>query len=195
MLLVHAAFGRKWRGRAVREVEMEVVSEEEIPAEAFRELSPEDDVTGADVELSSAPLPAAPPDEFGAADESGPAPAAMAPAAAPSVSLREWTCEIALWRSYGKTAFYARTFREGEEVVVAESRPFQSNGGEIPEPAGAALEAHRALCDELVRAGWERLGRRHTWYSDMFRRDFSVAGLVASLNTRISFVRSSSSTS
>jgi len=189
MLLVHAAFGRN--RRELREVEAQVVSRDQAGGDAFPELSREDEATGANVELeprlpSAASPPAPPLEELWDDDDPGPAPAAPAPA--PSVSLREWTCEIALWHSHGKTAFYARTFCEGEELALAESRPFETEG-DIPGQTGAALEAHRALCDELVQAGWQRFGLRHAWYSETFRRDFTVAGLLASLTTRVSFAR------
>jgi len=143
--------------------------------------SSENDARAAEVEWDP-PLPSAvspPLEELRDAADAGSARAASAPP--PSVSLREWTCEIALWRSHGKTAFYARAFREDEEVAVAESRFFEAHGEDIPELTDAALRAHSALSDELLQAGWEKVGLGHAWYSDTFRRDSTVADLVASL--------------
>jgi len=107
----------------------------------------------------------------------------------PSVSLKEWTCEIAFWRGHEKATFYARTFRAGEELAIAESEPFEVDGDGSPGETDAARKAHDALCDQLVQSGWERFEREGEWYSDGFRRDFTATALVTSLTTRISFAR------
>jgi len=102
---------------------------------------------------------------------------------APTISIDEWTCEIALWHGDGNAIFYARTYRHGEELTIAESQPFVFRGQDEPEQTKEILRAHHRLGKQLVRAGWEPSGSGGAWYNHRFRRDFTVAGLIASLTT------------
>jgi len=83
----------------------------------------------------------------------------------------EWTCQIRFWRGYRKAAFYARTYYDGEEVAVAESPLFRARGSGPPEPTEKAEEAHKALCDQLERAGWRLVAAGDTWFDHTFRRE------------------------
>lgn len=109
------------------------------------------------------------------------------PPSPPTLSTEEWACEIALWRDHDTAVFYARSFHDDEEVLVAESTRFQLQGRAVPARSHEALAAHTALCDELVRTGWKHVGEGEEWYSDRFRRDFDAAALNASLTTRITY--------
>lgn len=186
-----------WRTR-VRQVEGEIVRTDEVDGKPIPE-APLDGHDGAEPPHSDGTATA-----HRAADDTAPqevaddeAPQrrepepvqAAPPAAAPTVSTQQWTCEIGLWRIDGEAVFYARSFHDGEELIVAESRPFPMNGDGPPEQSDDPLTAHQDLCNELERVGWERVGPGTEWYGDHFRRNFSVAALNTSLTTRIVFAR------
>jgi hypothetical protein len=82
-------------------------------------------------------------------------------------------CEIALWRGYYKASFYARAFdSSGEEVAVAESRPFRLRRGEDAHaPSSEALEAHKELVERLAKDGWRLVRDGSPWYSMVFSHD------------------------
>jgi hypothetical protein len=101
----------------------------------------------------------------------------------PSVSTERWSCEIALWTDQDRGVFYARSFRRGEELIVAESSGFAVTG-ELVEESPEAVAAYQSLCDDLVRMGWTREGNGPEWYGARFGRDFSVAALNASLTSQ-----------
>jgi hypothetical protein len=130
-----------------------------------------------------------PEEEPGEAERDDPTPTPSSTSPPPAVSLDQWTCEIALWSEHAKAVFYARSFRDGEEITIAESTLFPLGADGTVEPTDTALEAHESLCEELAHAGWQRVGRGVEWYGDRFRRDFSVGALNASLTTRIAFAR------
>jgi hypothetical protein len=158
-LLAPLAFG--WKRAHVREVEAEIVrTEEEEPRPQTSVERPR---------LREVDPIAAP--------------------AAPSVSLGGWSCEIAVWRDGDDAVFYARSFHDGVEIPLAESFSFRTPGDGPPVEDAATKEAHRVLCRELTNGGWVRVGGGAEWYSDRFRRAFSVAALNASLKTRIVFAR------
>lgn len=81
----------------------------------------------------------------------------------------EEACEIAWWRGYVKSQFYVQANSPLDEVL--ESRLFRFRGGEEPEQAGAAADAHRALVEDLAAAGWVPDGRGEHWFSERFRRE------------------------
>lgn len=106
-----------------------------------------------------------------------------APEGPPSLSKEHWSCEIALWSDEERALFYARSFREDEEVTIAESPSFSidaARGARSP----ASTAAHARLREELLRMGWVPDGRGTEWYGERFRRDFSVAALNASLTAQ-----------
>jgi hypothetical protein len=107
----------------------------------------------------------------------------------PSLSTEEWTCEIAFWREHDEAVLYARSFHGEEEITIAESPRFPVGADGVSKQSKASVNAHERLCEDLAAAGWERVGRGVDWYSDRFRRDFSVAALNASLTPRIVFAR------
>lgn len=75
------------------------------------------------------------------------------------------TCTIAVWRGYRKATFYARAFdSRGTEVALAESAFFRYRGNGAPERTEAAAEAHRALVEQLRRAGWESTRDGKSWF-------------------------------
>jgi hypothetical protein len=113
---------------------------------------------------------------------------------APSISIDEWTCEIALWHGDSNAIFYARTYWQGEELTIAESQPFGFRGQDDPEETKEIRRAHHRLGKQLVRAGWEPSGSGGPWYNHRFRRDFTVAGLIASLTTPATSARRDSNT-
>jgi hypothetical protein len=110
-------------------------------------------------------------------------PGRPAPEGPPSLSREHWSCEIALWSDGQRALFYARSFREDEEVTIAESPSFpgdETSGAKSP----ASAAAHARLREELLRMGWVPDGRGTEWYGERFRRDFSVAALNASLTAQ-----------
>jgi hypothetical protein len=220
LLLVHARFRRN--RRPLREVRAEIVTEDESftgdlpeseshlvspPAavEAESQLSNLADVAEYESQLDEPAEPVNAEPEIASAEPSvsptldapfEPRQDQSAPPAPfdPSISMEEWTCEIALWRGEDSAIFYARTYRDGEELTIAESPLFRFRGQDEPKQTKEILRAQHALRQQLVRAGWEPSGCGGDWYNHRFRRDFTVAGLIASLTTPISFARRRSST-
>lgn len=82
-------------------------------------------------------------------------------------------CEIAWWRGYVKSQFYVQSSSPLDEVLA--SRLFRFRGREEPEQAGAAADAHRALVEDLIAAGWVPDGRGERWFSERFRRSGPTA--------------------
>jgi len=76
------------------------------------------------------------------------------------------TCSIFGWRD-GKVAdFYAVAFGlQGHNWIVERSPRFLWPAGEVP---AEAYEAHAALVDALVRAGWRPTGYEGAWYRQRF---------------------------
>jgi len=186
------------------EAPAQAVEREEVEAaEASVGPEPVEDLPPEPVETAPAePLLAAAPvlDEEEAEDDAEAvppdavetsAPAESVPAEAPSLSTAEWSCEIALWPDGDEAVFYARSFHRGDEIVVAESPRFAIGGDAAIEAGGAVLEAHAALTNELVQAGWTRVGPGPEWYADRFRRNFDPGAVTASLTTRVLFARRS----
>jgi hypothetical protein len=99
-----------------------------------------------------------------------PLPQPAPPAAPPTEEL----CEIAVWRGYTKSRFYARldvaACFDQEGCAVGESTPFRFSGNGTLEQTEAAEAAHRALIEELVAQGWEPLDSRGPWYAARFSR-------------------------
>lgn len=74
-------------------------------------------------------------------------------------------CEIAQWRGYVTSAFYAR--RDGDGAAVTPCSP----GFRKPEAdVDAAREAHRKICDALVGDGWTEIGSAGPWFATRFER-------------------------
>jgi hypothetical protein len=207
LALLAAAATLTWRRGRIREVEAELISPhasdegaawqrepEELDGPAFA-LVPDPVVEEAPDDPEERPAdeqPVAEAETEAEADadpEPEPTPIArlQQPPPPPSLSTEEWACEIALWRDHDAAVFYARSFHDDEEVLVAESPRFQLQGRAVSARSDEALAAHTALCDELVRTGWKHVGEGEEWYSDRFRRDFDAAALNASLTTRITY--------
>ena len=93
--------------------------------------------------------------------------------AAPAPPTEE-LCEIALWRGYTKSRFYARldvAARYDEEGgAIAESAQFRFTGNGTLEQTETAEAAHRALVEELMARGWEPCDPRGPWYAARFSR-------------------------
>jgi hypothetical protein len=85
-------------------------------------------------------------------------------------------CEIAWWRGYVKSEFYA--VADGREF--ARSRSFRWRAERPPAPDHAAARAaHEALVGRLKEAGWEPLGQAVPWYAQRFRRQAAGLRLLA----------------
>lgn len=85
-------------------------------------------------------------------------------------------CEIAWWRGYFKSEFYA--VADGREL--ARSRTFRWRVETPPAPDHqAASAAHEALVGRLRKAGWEPLGQAIPWYAQRFRRQSAGLRLLA----------------
>jgi hypothetical protein len=90
---------------------------------------------------------------------------------APAARQPDEVCEIVFWRGYVKAMFYAQIFTPtGEPRAVAESRSFRAPGDGEPGKTQEAAEAHEALRQGLLAAGWTRIGQGPAWYADVFRR-------------------------
>ena len=126
-----------------------------------------------------ATVEARPEPEFAAAILSPPPPSTVAEITAPAPPTDE-LCEIALWRGYTKTRFYARldvsARAEDEGSAVAESPAFRFSGNGTPAQTEAAEDAHRALVDELMTRGWEPCESTGPWYADRFSRPLVAPG-------------------
>ena len=105
----------------------------------------------------------------------------LSPAPSPKVAERaepalptEEICEIAVWRGYRKSCFYARldvaARGEDEGSAVAESTPFRYSGNGTLEQTEAAEAAHRTLVEELMTQGWEPCESAGSWYAARFSR-------------------------
>ncbi len=86
----------------------------------------------------------------------------------------EEICEVAVWRGYRRSRFYARLevaaqFDE-EGCAVGESTPFRFSGNGTLEQTEAAEAAYRALVEELMAQGWEPCDSRGPWYAARFSR-------------------------
>lgn len=85
-------------------------------------------------------------------------------------------CEIAWWRGYLKSEFYA--VADGREL--ARSRSFRWRRERPPgSDHEAARSAHEALVARLEEAGWEPLGQAVPWYAQRFRRQAAGLRLLA----------------
>jgi hypothetical protein len=85
------------------------------------------------------------------------------------------TCRISCSCGRRKAVFYAWTHDDGEEVALAESRPFRARLNGVPVATAEAREAYRTLCDELERLGWVAVSSDHTWFGTTFRLDVRAA--------------------
>jgi len=184
-LVVCLSFGR--RRERVREVEAQVIPADDLVLEAPVEQPALAEAASA----AQRPLISVPPeaDETDLQEAQPEGVKAEPVPATPSVSTEDWICEIALWRDQDAAVFYARSFHDGIEIPVSESAPFTIGADGPLKHNEAASSAHRALCQELASAGWRRVEPGSEWYSDRFRRDFSLAALNASLKSRIVFAR------
>jgi hypothetical protein len=87
----------------------------------------------------------------------------------------EEICSIGLWRGYVKSRFYAGLIGgegEGIEYALAESQAVRLHGEGTPERTEAAAQAHEALVNYLIEAGWEVDApvNGESWYALRFRR-------------------------
>lgn len=86
----------------------------------------------------------------------------------------EELCEIAIWRGYTRSRFYARldVTPRHEQVghAVAESPPFRFSGNGTPERTEAAEVALRTLVEALLARGWAPFEVRGLWYAARFSR-------------------------
>jgi hypothetical protein len=86
-------------------------------------------------------------------------------------AVAEPTCQIAIWRGYLSSRFYARMLdAHGSEIAVAESPPFRAKGKPLPEQTQEAVTARDALVAQLGADGWEPVGGDGTWFGGTFRR-------------------------
>jgi hypothetical protein len=77
-------------------------------------------------------------------------------------------CEIACWRGYVTWQFYVES---ADPLEPAYSSPyFRAPGKGAPEQSDIALQAHVALVERLVAAGWEPEGYGEEWFSERFQR-------------------------
>jgi len=88
----------------------------------------------------------------------------------PSASIRSETCEIAWWRGYVKSDFYAKGDGSDDGYVVERSPLFKWRSAEPPPRTEPAVAACEALVGVLLAQGWEPAGRGTEWYSRRFRR-------------------------
>jgi hypothetical protein len=79
---------------------------------------------------------------------------------------RTLTCSIYWWRDGPVADFYAlATGLQGRAWVVERSPRFEWLAGDFPVEAG---EAHAALVEALVTAGWRHAGSEGVWYRQRF---------------------------
>jgi hypothetical protein len=126
---------------------------------------------------------AAPPERAEAATEAADADRedADAPEAAPTPESDGETCEILWWRGLVGSEFYARaSSANGAPFEAGRSKLFEWHRRGAPPETDEIVAAHSALVHELVRAGWEPVGRGEAWYEHRFRR----AGVTAPGATR-----------
>ncbi|MGH3035562.1 MAG: hypothetical protein ACRDMU_00130 [Gaiellaceae bacterium] len=81
------------------------------------------------------------------------------------------TCSIYWWRDGPVADFYAlATGLQGRAWVVDRSPRFEWQAGDLP---AEAREAHAALVEALVTAGWRQAGTEGVWYRQRFERPFA----------------------
>lgn len=96
--------------------------------------------------------------------------------AAPAPVETDEFCEIAVWRGYAKSRFFARLdFAEAYDIAVGESEIFGLRGKDVPARTPAAESAHAGLVAALVEDGWEPLPDPEPWYATRFRRRVAVS--------------------
>ena len=84
----------------------------------------------------------------------------------PAPTERAVTCSIFGWRDGEVADFYAVAFGlQGHDWIVERSPRFLWPAGDVP---AEAYEAHAALVDALVRAGWRPTGYEGAWYRQRF---------------------------
>lgn len=99
-----------------------------------------------------------------------PEPEEPTPSLPASVAL-DLTCQIAHWRGYFRSRFYARVLgQDGSEFALAESPLFRTRGTGLPDRTDEAVAAFEALITQLENDGWERAGGDDTWFGRTFRR-------------------------
>lgn len=110
-----------------------------------------------------------------AEDANQPEPEEPTPSLPASAAL-DLTCQIAHWRGYFMSRFYARTFgRDGSEFALSESPLFRARSTGLPERTDEAVAAFEALITKLENDGWELAGRDDTWFGRTFRRRVTAA--------------------
>jgi hypothetical protein len=87
---------------------------------------------------------------------------------------RMLTCSIYCWRNPPVADFYAlATGLQGRAWVVERSPRFEWVAGDFP---AEAREAHAALVEALVTAGWRHAGSEGVWYRQRFERPVALEG-------------------
>jgi hypothetical protein len=124
-----------------------------------------------------APPPAPPPEAVTDPVETNPAEVDVSQTAAASIEeasaeATEEYCEIALWRGYTKSRFFARLeiFEDEDDIAVAESPSFRSAGNGVPDRTEAAEAAHSALIRRLLEDGWLLEDVAEPWYASRLWR-------------------------
>jgi hypothetical protein len=75
-------------------------------------------------------------------------------------------CEIACWRGYLKSDFFAHRLGRESGPEIARSPMFRRRGDAPPPQDDRIAAAHEKLVDALLAAG----GERTPWYAQRFRR-------------------------
>ncbi len=115
--------------------------------------------------------PAVPVDAGGSAVEPAGRAESDTPEAAAQLPVDEITCEIAYWRGYVRSKFYARLVA-GDDGAIATS-PLMRSHSPVPEQTEECLEAYNVLVNGLLEDGWVPSGQGADWFSARFARRVS----------------------
>ena len=81
------------------------------------------------------------------------------------------TCEIAWWRGFIMSEFYAIAIRQdGTVTQIYRSPSFRWRRNQPPPERRSALAARDTLVERLLLDKWETVGRGPHWYAVRFRR-------------------------